>query len=123
MTDDAIQAALRDMASTVGGLNSTVSHMVETWKRQELDATAGRRALHVKVDEVRKELGQINEKLAGALRDIAVMKPIVDRIRELRSEARGVGKMARWIWAAGGFLFAMAGWAASHFHIGLVLGP
>lgn len=41
----------------VGGLKTSVDTMMRQWERQEDSATAGRKALHEKVEAVRQELG------------------------------------------------------------------
>jgi HAMP domain-containing protein len=82
---EALQAALREMSRSIGGLESTVKSMVQTWQLQEAAASQGRRDLHAKIDAVGGETTRMAAQLEGALRDIAAMKPTVEDFKTIRT--------------------------------------
>lgn len=113
MIDD-VQAALREMARTIGGLESTVKNLVTTWQSQEASASQGRRDLHRKVDELREDLHQVGNQVAGALKDIADIKPSVEAFENAKAQAIGAQKLGKWIWAALPFAGGGIGWAIAN---------
>jgi uncharacterized protein YoxC len=124
MSED-VQAALREMARTIGGLESTVKGMVQTWQSQEASASQGRRDLHQKVDALRDEfhahqtdLHDMGTQIAGALKDIAEMRPTVDQVRSAREQVTGAVVAGRWL-SRGVYWIAFAltlgvGWVLSN---------
>lgn len=124
MNED-VQGALREMARTIGGLESTVKSMVQTWQSQEASASQGRRDLHQKVDALREEfhahqtdLHDMGTQIAGALKDIADMRPTVEQVRAAREQATGAVIAGRWF-SRGIYWFAFvltlgAGWVISN---------
>lgn len=121
---ESTQAALLEMARSIGGLESTVKTMVATWQAQELSASQGRRDLHQKVDALRadlhlhqSDLQSMGGQIAGALRDIADMRLTVDAVRAAKLKASGALTAGRWfywlVFGSGGGAAAL--WIASHF--------
>ncbi|UGY14569.1 DUF1515 domain-containing protein [Bradyrhizobium septentrionale] len=72
-----VNAALLQMAAKIGGLESTVSTLLQTWQRMEEKASEGRKDLHQKVDALRAEMTAMGAQVATATKDIADMKPTV----------------------------------------------
>ncbi len=94
-----MQAALREMAEKIGGLQATVATMVSTWQSQEANASQGRRDLHHKFDALRSEMHALAGQVAGALKDLAEIKPSVDAFETARDQAIGAQKLGKGIWA------------------------
>ena len=120
MTDPSTEAALRDINRSIGGLESTVNSMLETWRSQEANASQGRRDLHQKFDAIRIEVATLSANVTGAVADISELKPAVDAFKDARQQAVGAQKLGRWIWAA---LFASGGivsWAIANW---ITIGP
>lgn len=57
MTRQGDSGDLHEVSVEIGGLKKAVEMMMAMWERQEEAATAGRKALHEKVEMVRQELG------------------------------------------------------------------
>lgn len=108
------QAALRQMAEKIGDLTGTVRGLVDTWTRQEESASQGRRDLHAKVDAVNTKVTEVGATLAGVIKDVAEMKPDVTKFREMRTEARGAGKLGKAMWGLAVFLSCGFGWILSN---------
>lgn len=114
-----VNAALLQMAAKIGGLESTVSTLLQTWQRQEEKAADGRKDLHQKVDALRAEMTTMGTtmgaQLATAMKDIADMKPTVQAVRTVQVQATGVRNASRWLyWAAVG-LSGGIGWIVTNF--------
>lgn len=114
MSDADTQAALREMSRSIGGLESTVKTMVTTWQSQEAVATQGRRDLHQKVDALRGELHDMGSTLAGAIRDIAAMKPSVEAFENAKAQALGAQKFGKWLWGIAALVSGAVGWILSN---------
>ncbi|WBL75586.1 DUF1515 domain-containing protein [Bradyrhizobium xenonodulans] len=108
MSDD-VQAALRDMARSIGALESTVKTMTSTWQQQEQSASSGRRELHQKVDALRADVsakvdGMRNDmtlmggQLATAIKDISEMKPVVEAVEVVKQRAVGASWVSIWLY-------------------------
>ncbi|WP_166295344.1 DUF1515 domain-containing protein [Bradyrhizobium sp. 2S1] len=121
MSDEATQAALREMARAIGGLESTVKTLTATWQQQEQSASNGRRDLHQKVEALRSDVSTKVDGLRGdmvkmgaqvetAIKDIAAMKPVVQAVENVAVQATGVRNVTKWIWGAGAFLSGGVVW-------------
>ncbi|MCK1669450.1 DUF1515 family protein [Bradyrhizobium sp. 153] len=114
---ESIQAALREMAKSIGGLESTVTTLTRQWRDQDEKASLGRRDLHQKIDALVDDLRTLEGLVKAAISDIAIMKPIVDGVIEARQQVRGAVKAGRWvhwlIFGSGGGAAAL--WVFSHF--------
>ncbi|WP_262048670.1 DUF1515 domain-containing protein [Bradyrhizobium sp. Bra78] len=108
MNDD-VQGALREMARSIGALESTVKTLTATWQQQEQSASQGRRDLHQKVDGLRNEVsakvdgmrGEITAmgtQLAHAIKDISEMKPVVEAVETVKQQAVGAGRLSVWLY-------------------------
>lgn len=115
--EQSIQAALREMAKSIGGLESTVTTLTRQWRDQDEKASLGRRDLHQKIDALVADLRTLEGLVKAAISDIAIMKPIVDAVEDAKMQAVGVVKAGRWvhwlIFGSGGGAFVL--WVASHF--------
>jgi len=114
VSDPDTHAALRDMARSIGGLESTVKTLVETWRNQEQAASSGRRVLHEKFDQLQSEVHRFSSLLADAVSDIAVMKPTVEAVEQAKQRAIGAGMLGKALWAIGGAMVAGGLWLLSH---------
>lgn len=119
MSDPATEAALREMSRSIGGLESTVKTLVSTWQAQEQSASQGRRDLYVKFEALRADVHGLAGQIAGALKDIADIKPSVDAFDNAKQQAIGAQRLGKWIWAGlggtgllggGGIGWALANW-------------
>jgi uncharacterized protein YoxC len=115
MSDDATQAALREMSRTIGGLESTVKTLVTTWQSQDASASQGRRDLHQKFDAVRQEVSGLAAQVATVVKDIADIKPSVEAFENAKQQAQGAQKLGKWIWgglvvSGGGLGWMLANW-------------
>jgi hypothetical protein len=108
------EMALREMIRSIGGLESTVKSLQQTWQSQEASASQGRRDLHQKFDAMRSEVHALTAKVDGALRELAEIKPSVHAFENAKAQAQGAQTLGKWIW--GGLLFAGGGigWALAN---------
>lgn len=115
---ESVQAALRDMAKSIGGLESSVTSLTTQWRQQDEKASLGRRDLHQKIDAMRDEVATLDSRVSAAIADIAEMRPTVDAIREARLQATGAVKAGHWLWRglywAGMVMTLGAGWVVTH---------
>lgn len=110
-----VNAALLQMAAKIGGLESTVSTLLQTWQRMEEKASEGRKDLHQKVDALRAEMTTMGAQVATATKDIADMKPTVQAVQTVQVQATGVRNVSRWLyWVALG-LSGGVGWIITNF--------
>ncbi|MBR0774545.1 DUF1515 family protein [Bradyrhizobium diazoefficiens] len=113
-----IQAALRDMAKLIGGLESSVTSLTIQWRQQDEKASLGRRDLHQKIDAALVELTAIDGRVTAAIADIAEMRPTVDAIRDARLQAAGAVKaghrLGRGVYWLATALTLGVGWVMSH---------
>lgn len=95
---ESIQAALRDMAKSIGGLESTVKSLTTQWRDQDEKAALGRRDLHQKIDALVDDLRKLENLVKEALDDIAFMKPVVEKVTAARERANGALNAGRWVY-------------------------
>jgi hypothetical protein len=81
MSDEATQAALRQMAGQIGELASSVRSLETNWRGQDEKASNGRAVLHTKIDDLGRDFHTWSGKLETVINDVAVMKPTVDEVR------------------------------------------
>lgn len=119
-----IQAALREMSGTIGGLKSTVDTMLHTWQSQETNASAGRRDLHQKMEALRQEVTKLTADVTAAAKDITDIKPDVQDFRNAKQQAKGMEKVGKWLFGGIGVFGTMIGgalgWAVSNY---ITIGP
>lgn len=120
MSDPNTEAALREMSRSIGGLESTVKTLVSTWQSQETLASQGRRDLHQKFDQLRTDVHNMATQVAGALTDIADLKPSVEAFKTARTEARGAQKLGKWLFGLIGLAGTALGWALNNW---ITIGP
>jgi HAMP domain-containing protein len=119
---ESIQAALREMAKSIGGLESTVTTMTRQWRDQDEKASLGRRDLHHKIDAMRDELQRLDARVTTAIDDIAEMKPTVQEVKDARQQAVGAGKASIWLWRLVMFMSGGAAWViANYLKVGVTL--
>ncbi|ODM77813.1 DUF1515 family protein [Bradyrhizobium elkanii] len=110
-----VNAALLQMAAKIGGLESTVSTLLQTWQRMEEKASEGRKDLHRKVDDLRADMTAMGAQVATATKEIADMKPTVQAVQNVRVQADGVRNVSRWLyWVAVGLSGGVV-WVVTNF--------
>ncbi|UGA47082.1 DUF1515 domain-containing protein [Bradyrhizobium quebecense] len=110
-----VNAALLQMAAKIGGLESTVSTLLQTWQRMEEKASEGRKDLHQKVEALRADVTTMGAQISTATKDIAEMKPTVQAVQTVQVQATGVRNASRWLyWVAVG-LSGGVGWVITNF--------
>ncbi|GIQ73172.1 DUF1515 family protein [Bradyrhizobium sp. ma5] len=105
-----LNAALLQMAAKIGGLESTVSTLLQTWQRMEEKASEGRKDLHRKVDDLRADMTALGAQVATATKDIADMKPTVQTVQSVQAQATGVRNLSRWLYWFAALLSGGVGW-------------
>jgi hypothetical protein len=131
MSDDATQAALRQMAGQIGELTSSVRSLETNWRNQDEKASNGRAVLHEKLDGLRGDFHLYSSKLDAVVADVAAMKPTVekakamiedvaemkptfDEIRTAKQRAIGAIMMSRVLYAIGLALTGGVTWVLSN---------
>ncbi|UGY03126.1 DUF1515 family protein [Bradyrhizobium quebecense] len=110
-----VNAALLQMAAKIGGLESTVSTLLQTWQRMEEKASEGRKDLHQKVEALRAEVTTMGAQISTATKEIADMKPTVQAVQNVRVQADGVRNVSRWLyWVAVGLSGGVV-WVVTNF--------
>jgi hypothetical protein len=109
-----LQAALRQMAGTIGELTSTVRSLEMNWRNQDEKASAGRAVLHQKIDALRGDFHGWESKLEAVIADVAEMKPTVDEVKIAKQRAIGAFWMSRMLYAAGIALTMGVTWVFSN---------
>jgi outer membrane murein-binding lipoprotein Lpp len=120
MSEDATQAALREMSHQIGGLEAIVKTLVSTWQSQEATATQGRANLHAKVEALGEKVSTLASRVDVAIKDITEIKPSVEAFENAKAQAIGAQKLGKWIWAALPFAGGGIGWAIANW---ISIGP
>ena len=107
-----------EVSAMIGGLQAAVEHMTSTWQSQENSASAGRRELHRKFDDVRNEVTKLTGEVERMSEDIAEIKPAIEIFKAARSRQEGAQWLGRLIWVAFIGIAGTAGAAiAEFFHL------
>ena len=115
MSDPDTEAALREMSRWIGSSRHRCGSLVQTWQAQEASASQGRRDLHQKFEALRGEFHAVATQVAGALKDIADIKPSVQAFENAKAQAKGAQMLGKIIWgillfAGGGIGWMLANW-------------
>jgi hypothetical protein len=105
----------RETARAIGSLEATVKHLTETWKRQDDEATEGRRRLYDKVDELKVEVSRLAShtevdelktrviNLAGQVEGlearVTAIEPRAEEWNNQQQQAIGSKKVMALVWA------------------------
>lgn len=114
MSEASTEVALREISRSLGGLESTVDNLVQTWERQEATASAGRAALYAKFDTIQTQVGALHVKVEMALKGLAEISPSVKAFEVARERAKGAQTLGKFLWAAILSAGGLIGWAAAH---------
>lgn len=117
---------VHQISMKLGQLSQAVEMMTTMWQRQEEVATAGRKALHEKVEMVRQELGvQVAglslrvDRLADQVKTIEpTVVTLKDGIREYEDEqmrAEGAQKFKKWLIGGLTGIAGTIGWGLHEF--------
>ena len=90
---------LHEMNGKIGGLESTVKHLTDTWQRQDEEATAGRRRLHEKFDDLIASVAGLTFRVDQLTNEVSTIKPTVVTFNNDRHQAIGSKKTIALIWS------------------------
>jgi uncharacterized protein YlxW (UPF0749 family) len=96
----------RETIRTISSLETTVRHLTDTWKRQDSEATEGRRRLHEKVDELKSQQATLAATVKQQTTELAELKPAIKRFEADRQRREGANSLIKLMWAG---LIAFAG--------------
>jgi len=109
--------AIHQMSAAIGGLQADVRSLKESidslnrvWGEREIAATAGRRALHDKVDKLGTDVVLLSAEVENVSNDVIRIKPAIDDFRTARDRQAGAQWMGKLIWLA---FIGIAGAAAT----------
>lgn len=112
MSDDAdIQAALRDMSGTIGGLKSTVDSLASQWARQETAASDGRARLHSKVEAVQNSVTTLSGRVDNLSDKVMLIEPSVKAYEKETLREEGAKRLGLKLWGALMAATGLLGWA------------
>lgn len=89
-----------EVSARIGGLQAAVELMTSTWQGQENSASAGRRELHRKFDDVRNEVTKLAGQVERMSTDIAEIKPAIEIFKSARSRQEGAQWLGKLVWMA-----------------------
>lgn len=92
--------SVHEMSRAVGALEATVKTLTETWARQDEEATEGRRRLHEKLDELKRQQQALTATVEQQTRELAEVKPAIKRFETQRQRQEGAQSLAKLIWGA-----------------------
>jgi DNA repair exonuclease SbcCD ATPase subunit len=88
----------RETSRAIGSLESTVKHLTETWQRQDIEATEGRRRLHDKIDELKSQQQGLEETVKKQTEELAEIKPAIKRFEAQRQRQEGAASLFKLLW-------------------------
>lgn len=95
---------MHQISAEIGSLKASVEMMTDLWKRQEENATAGRRSLHEKFEMFRQEVGnQIAglslrvDRLVDTMKDV---EPAVQSFKDEKLRDEGAKRLGKALIAA-----------------------
>jgi archaellum component FlaC len=102
---------LHEISAEIGGLKKAVEMMTSQWQRQEETATAGRKALHDKVEMVRQELGievsglglrvdRLTDKVTLIEPSVVKLKEDVKEFEDEKLRDEGAKRLGKYLWLA-----------------------
>jgi uncharacterized protein YecT (DUF1311 family) len=112
--DGDLQHVLREMAEKIGALTATVNSLEHTWRQQDEKASLGRRDTHAKIDALRAEVQQLDNRLTKAIDDVAEMKPTFEAVEAAKQRAMGAWMASRAMYALAIAVTAGFTWVASN---------
>ncbi|MET4341923.1 hypothetical protein [Bradyrhizobium sp. RT9a] len=113
MVDQQVQELMRqvmDMNRMLGNLAGKVGSLTETWQRQDAEATAGRRRLYEKFEELQGIVTRLTERVNAIMGDAEDMQTSIKTFDEQHNQNIGSKKATAAIWGA---LFMLAGSAGA----------
>lgn len=103
MTDGAIH----QMSATVGALQADVRNLKDSidnlnrvWGQREESATAGRRAVHEKVDLLRTDFTRLSAEVENVSVKLTEIEPAIETFKTARHRQEGAQNMGKMIWVA-----------------------
>lgn len=102
MTDEAalreINRTIIEMSRAMGGLESTVKTLTQTWQTQDAEATQGRRDLRQRFEALSGKVGELGGKVDRALTELGEIKPSVEAFENAKQQAVGGLKLGKLLW-------------------------
>jgi outer membrane murein-binding lipoprotein Lpp len=99
----------------LGSLEASVANLTQTWSQQEQNASAGRRALHEKIDGIKDDVSELKTRVDVMGKEMNEIRPAVQEFKQQRERAIGAMKMGRWIWGAMLTAAGLTGWAIGEY--------
>jgi hypothetical protein len=117
---------VHQISMQLGELRKAVEFMTDMWKRQEENATLGRKALHEKVEMVRQEIGLqvtgLSLRVDRVADQMTTLEPLVNTlktdIRDFEDEAmreEGAKRLGRYLIAGMSAVAGGIGWGLHEF--------
>jgi hypothetical protein len=104
-----------NMDRIIGGLQAQIAGFEKNWAEQDRRASEGRGVLHVKIEDLGKEVVGVAHKLESVIEDVKEMKPAVEDWKASKARAEGVVWSAKLVWIGVGVLGAGIPWVFTHF--------
>jgi hypothetical protein len=117
---------VHQISERLGALTASVELMTDMWRRQEENASAGRRALHEKFEHFRDEVGlQISglslrvDRMVDSMKDVdetlAKVEPAVKKYEDQKLREEGAKKLGARLWIATTTIAGVLGWGLHEF--------
>lgn len=112
----AYSRALGSLEASVKAVTDTVANMTKAWGEQESNASAGRRVIHDKLDEVKEDLSALTSRVDAMTKEISIeIGPAVREFKDQRQRAIGAKNFGKYLWgamltAAGGIGWIISEW-------------
>jgi septal ring factor EnvC (AmiA/AmiB activator) len=90
----------RETSRAIGSLESTVTHLTETWQKQDREATEGRRRMHQKIDELTSQQQALATTVKQQTDKIAEIEPAIKRFEAERQRREGANSLIKLAWGA-----------------------
>ena len=117
---------VHQISMKLGQLSTAVEMMTDLWKTQEVAATAGRKALHEKVEMIRQELGLqvagLSLRVDRLADQVKTIEPTIGTLKDANREyeddqmrAEGAKNFKKWLIGGMTGVAGTIGWAAHEF--------
>lgn len=97
---DAFSRALGSLESSVQATTATVASMTKAWADQEHNASVGRRVIHDKLDEVKRDLTLLTGRVNTMGDRLAEISPAIEEFKNQRQRQIGARSFGKYLWSA-----------------------
>jgi uncharacterized protein YoxC len=101
---------VHDFSRALGSLEASVTNLTRTCAQQEQTASDGRRALHLKMDDIKEDLSKLTSRVDGMAKEMSEVSPAVEEFKQQRERAIGALNFGKWMWGAMIAAAGLAGW-------------